>query len=306
MFSLIYGDKAMEMLSNALRGMIIAADGKQLVVADFAAIEARVVLWLAGDVAALDEIRRGVSSYLSMGKYLFGKDITKDDNPYEYAISKATVLGAGFGMGAVRFVGNCAQNGLLVSDEMALKAIRGYRSKHKAVVDSWYANERAAANAIRTPGTIHRSCGGKVVWGMDKKREFLVCKLPSGRHLRYFKPSLVSVDTPRGEKEQIRYFTVGKEGALMQTSTYGGELSENVTQAVARDLLVNGMLNVEAAGYPVIATVHDEIISEVDSGELDSGEKSLEKFIAIMCSLPDWGKDIPVAAEGFTGRRYRK
>ncbi len=307
LFSAIYGDGAMGALSSALRGMITADRGKKLVIADFAAIEARVVLWLAGDEEAMRMFREGVNLYEDMGRFLFKRaDINKSKTPQEYGIAKAAVLGCGYGLGAARFVGNCAQNGLVISEEMALKAVRAYRAKYKSVVAMWYSLERAAVNAIRTPSAVYPSCGGRILWGMDRKREFLCAKLPANRHLRFYRPSLVTVDSPRGEKEEIRYFTTGLGGGLELTKTYGGSLAENVTQAVARDILVHGMFNCENAGYPVVASVHDEIISEVPDIELKSGGKSLEEFIRLMCSLPPWAGGLPVAAEGFVAQRYRK
>jgi DNA polymerase len=310
MFQLAYGDMSMEVLGNVLRGLLTAGPNGRLVVADFAAIEARVVLWLAGDEAALDKFRRGVSLYADMAEYIFKRpagSVTKKD-ALQYALGKAAILGCGYGMGATKFQASCAFNGVHIDEQTALSAIRAYREKYRSVVNMWYSVERAAANAIRSPGTVHACCGGKVLWGMDKKREFLVCKLPSGRHLRYYRPKLAVVDGPRGEKEEIRYLAVGLNGEMVWTKTYGGSLVENITQAVARDLMVLGMLRCEDAGYPVVLTVHDEVVSDVPFAHLTEGggRKSLEEFIKLLCEVPDWGAGCPVAAEGFVAERYRK
>lgn len=302
-----YGKKSMDALSEALRGMIVADDGKTLLVADFASIEARVILWLAQDENALDKFRQGINLYVDMAKFIYKReDISKHGTPKEYSVGKALILGAGFGLGGPRFQSQCEQAGVKLSDDEALGAIRSYREKYRLVVSMWYAIERAAANAVRTPGTPHFCAGNRVVWVKNPKSDFLVCRLPSGRHLRYYKPYLKCVETPRGEKEEIRFLSVGKGGAMFPEKTYGGKLTENIVQAIARDLLVGGMLNSEAAGYPTILTVHDEGVAEVDDVDLMTGSKSHEEFMRLMCHLPPWAEGLPVSAEGFQSKRYRK
>lgn len=326
--SLLYGDGGMDALSNALRGTIIAPEGKMLVAADYNAIEPRVLFWLAGEEEALESYRRGGSPYLDMGAYLYKKPITKKD-AQEYAVSKMTILGAGFGMGAERFQAQCASaqpKPVYVSEKEAIEAIKAYREKYQLVVQMWYAMENAAKSAIRIPGSRHEVCGGRVVWGLDAKKEFLVCKLPSGRHLRYYHPSLVKVWVTfcedkecehqtkgidycphKQHREEIHFWSPGLGGALAPQSTYGGSLVENVVQATARDILVHGMLNVEGAGgLDNVLNVHDEIVAEVKLAGRDAYVDPLGYVIGLMCQLPAWAAGCPVAAEGFVARRYRK
>lgn len=315
-----YGDKSMEALSAALRGVLTAGEGKVLCCADHSAIEARVVLWLAADELALGKYRMGINLYNDMGKSLYGYPVSKDKTPKEYAVSKAIILGCGYGMGKVKFRGTCATWGVEIDEAMAEAAVKAYRAKYKAVVEMWYKQEDAARNSILNPGSVH-PCG-KVVWGLDRKREFLVCKLPSGRHLRYFRPSVKPIITPYGEKQEIHYWCNGLGGKLEQNKTYGGSLVENITQATARDIMANGMLRAEEAGFPVILTVHDELVTEINhdlgltmpfsqDGSPDF-EKSpfyktkLDGLIKAMCTLPEWADGLPIAAEGWIGKRYRK
>lgn len=300
LFSLLYGDKAMDTLSGVLRGCIIAVPGKQLVVADYSAIEARVVLWLAGDEKGLDMFRQGKSLYLDMAEFIYKKKgLTKKD-AVEYAVGKAVILGCGFGMGKVRFRAQCATWGIDVSEDLAAQAIRAYREKYSSVKKMWYEVEKAARSARKTPGSVHACCGGKVHFGMDKKREFLCALLPSGRHLRYFKPTIVG-----GEYgEEIHYQGPGLGGAIEDQKTYGGSLTENIVQAVARDLMAAAMLKCEAAGYPIILSVHDELIAEWTP--FPSCPDPLVDFIKLMCHTPAWAKGLPVNAEGWVGNRYRK
>jgi DNA polymerase len=316
-----YGDKTMEALSAGLRGAMTASPGKVLVTADYAAIEARVLLWLADDPFALAKFKMGMNLYVDMARFIYNNDSivkpSETDATYakEYALGKAAILGAGFGMGAPRFMDTCAQQyGIEISEDMAKTAIQAYRKKYKKVVEMWYAQEAAAIHAVRTPGSTH-PCG-KVVWGMDPKREFLVCKLPAGRHLRYYKPHLKAVETPRGEKTELRFWgEVDAQGkgvievdpvtGLALYKTYGGSLVENITQGVARDIMANGMFNAEAAGFSVVLTVHDELVAEIDPKQFEHvvPERHLEKTI---CGLPPWAAGCPIAAEGWSGFRYRK
>jgi DNA polymerase bacteriophage-type len=301
-FKAAYGDKAMEALSAALRGALVAGEGKTLVVADYSAIEARVLFWLAGEESALAKYRMGVNLYVDMARFLYrNESIKKDSHPREYALSKAAVLGCGFGMGKDKFRATCVAQGIDIGIEMAEQAVQTYRKLYRNVVEMWYAQEAAARLAVRTPGSVHKC--GKVVWGMDKRREFLVCKLPSGRHLRYYRPSLKTINTVYGEKEEIHFWCAGLNGSLEENKTYGGSLTENIVQATARDIMANGMLRAEAADYPVILTVHDELVTEVDATDKT---KTVDGLIKEMCSLPVWADGCPIAAEGWMGRRYRK
>jgi DNA polymerase len=327
-FARTYGDKAMDTLSGALRGTIVAPPGKVLVGADFNAIESRVLFWEAGDEAALGIYRRGESIYLEMGRELFGRPITKKDDP-EYPLAKATVLGCGFQMGAPRFKDNCFEkSGLVISIEMAERAVKGFRAKFPKVVQLWYATERAALNAVKNPGSVQPACGGRVLFQIPPSQpNFLVARLPSGRNLWYYRPKVETVPWYDGEKEELTYWAAvdpqnrGKcleydaVTELGRLKTYGGSLVENITQAIARDLMANAMLNCERAGYEVVLTVHDELLSElghltageiVDRQEGKTGERDLQRFIAEMCTLPAWAKGLPVAAEGRVGQRYCK
>ena len=299
-FSLIYGDKGMDTLSGCTRGAIVAAPGKRLVVADYNAIEPRVLFWLADDQSALGTYRAGGSPYLDMGAFIFKKPITKKDT-FEYAVAKFTVLGAGYGMGAPRFQAQCATTGLTISLDMAAQAVRAYREKYSSVKKMWYAVEAAAKKAIRNPGVVVPSCNEKVWWGMSGDRRFLAARLPSGRHLRYFQPSIKA-----GEYgEEIHYMAPGLGGKLEDQKTYGASLVENAVQAIARDFLAHGMLAVEANLYPIVLHVHDEIGSEID-GDETTWAWQLKEFIKLMCKVPKWGAGCPLAAEGWIGERYRK
>jgi DNA polymerase len=368
LFDMKYGNKAMDALSAGLRGAMTAAPGKVLVQADYASIEARVLFWLAGEDFALAKYKMGVNLYVDLAKEIYGDPaITKETHAKEYAVGKEGILGSGYGMGWAKFMARCRENSIILDTQepstvwceelkrfytkeeaKAQLVIKTYRAKYKKVVQLWYAMERAAVNAVQSPGKCFFPSdpksgadltGGKILFGMGPAREYLVMRLPSGRHLRYLRPSLKTVDGPYGEKAEIHYWAsfsnsdakyaveVDPSGYFAQYKTYGGSLVENAVQAIARDFMANGMLNVEDIGITILLTVHDELLGEVDEGrrfmkserlvalpgstlpDAFSGMKELaphEAMIEAMCKLPSWGFGCPIAAEGWTGKRYRK
>lgn len=184
-----------------------------------------------------------------------------------------------------------------------------WRASHPATVQYWWDLEAAAIEAVDRPGQITTAGAiGREIKFL-KKGSFLFARLPSGRRLSYPFAQLKDVEMPwrndRGEKvfkPQLHYMTVDSVSKQWgETSSYGGKLCENVTQAICRDLLASAMVRVEAAQYPVIGHVHDEIISEVPEGF-----GTVEEFEETMCQDPGWASGFPIAAEGFRGRRYRK
>ncbi len=328
MFALQYGDKAMEALSDLLRGTIIAGPDKVLMAADYNAIEARVLMWLADAKTALAAYHRGDSPYVDLARSIYNNPaITKKTHPKEYDLGKRAFLGYGYGMGGPKFKLTCkVQANIDITDDFAELSKTTYRGTYPEVVRLWHSTEAAAINAVKNPGTNFQACGGKVLFGLSKDRRFLVCRLPSGRHLWYWKPSVRVAwmtfcrdkECPhfrsknpehcpdRKLKEQLCYW--GEDSTTHQwamLSTYGGAVVENVTQAIARDIMAGGMLRCEAAGYPILLTVHDELIAELLKSALKAG-KSLEEFIRLMCDLDPWADGCPVAAEGWVGHRYRK
>lgn len=291
---IFYGD-VMAAISSCLRGMLVAAPGKELVVADYAAIEARVLFWLAGEVRGMQMFRDGVDLYLDMAKTIFGReDVGKAERP----LGKQAVLGCGYQMGKDKFKMTCENYGMDVSIELAERAVTAYREKYHTVQRLWWDQESAAIKAAKSGQPI--TCG-KVTWFMHGK--VLYCKLPSKRCLAYNFPSVKIVETPWGqEKEQLSYFSVNSVSKKWeQEPTYGGKIVENITQAVARDIMASAMLRVEAAGYPVVLTVHDELVAEVPEGF-----GSVTEFENLMAENPKWAEGCPIKAEGWRGKRYKK
>lgn len=308
--------KPLAAVSYTLRGMIRAADGHRILAADYSNIEGRVLAWLAGEAWKLQAFRdfdngTGHDLYKITAGGILGKrpeDVTK---PERQSHGKVPELALGYqgGVGAFRTM---AANYGVDLDDVTIEGIRdGWREKHPAIKQFWYDMEDAAVRAVLDKGAVTRV--GRIAFKFAGS--FLVMRLPSGRLMHYPYPEVREFDTPWGEmKKGLTYFStidVSKKAKIVEDpknttswariKTYGGGLVENCTQAVARDVLADAMPRLEAAGYPLILTVHDEIVCEVPDGH-----GSVTEMESIMCDLPEWAKGLPLAAEGFEGERYRK
>lgn len=324
----VYGGP-MEALAHGLRGAITATPGKQLYVADYAGIEARVVMWLAGDTKALEIFRTGADIYCYMADEIYGYKTNKDDHPKERGIGKIAVLGLGYQMGPAKFVETCAAGGVVITEDAlcescgetsrrhrkirdhafeaenpneitAVKVVDAFRSKFWKVKEMWGEQEAAAIDAIEDQDCCFTS--GKVVWEVVGK--FLYCNLPSGRRLAYPFPHIGAQKTDWGEtRPQIRFYGVNSYNHQWDRQTaYGGLLVENITQAVARDIMAEALVKCQNSGiYTPVLTVHDEIVAEADEGA-----GSVKEFEALVAEVPKWAKGLPVAAEGWSGFRYHK
>jgi len=291
----------MDALSQGLRGAIVSRPGSQLYVADYSAIEARVVMWLAGQEDALDIFRRGEDIYLDMASTIYHRVCTKADTK-ERQLGKATILGCGFQMGASRFVDTAATYGITIDEDFSKGVVDAYRAKYSKVKTLWYDMEQAAVDALhRDNEGIPVECG-KVEWLLDGR--FLYCILPSGRRLAYPGPQLTPRKTPWGEtRMQLSYMGVDAHTRQWKRQTsYGGLLTENVTQACARDILAEALTRLEASGtYRPVLSIHDEIVSEASLKE-----GSVAEYEALVTENPDWADGLPIAGETWHGTRYRK
>lgn len=293
-------DDPMELLSHATRGALLAPPGRDLVVADYAAIEARVLFWLAGEEEALRILRSGEDIYCDLAKEIYRRPINKKDHPRERQLGKIGILGLGYQMGAPKFVDTAAANGVVIDETFAKTVVDAYRAKYPKVPELWRDYNDAAMEAVRAGGRVIHS--GRVQWAM--RGRFLHCRLPSGRLLSYYNPRIRDKKTPWGEmRPALTYMGVDpytKQWARIDT--YGGKLVENVDQATARDLMAEAMLRADQGGlYDVTMSVHDELVAEVDEGRGD-----VKDFERLMSHLPPWAHGCPVAAEGWRGKRYRK
>ena len=187
----------------------------------------------------------------------------------------------------------------MTDDEIKEQIVKPWREAHPMTVKFWYELEDACMAAVANPSRV--TSARSIQFRVSGK--FLMMRLPTGRLIYYYDPQILPCETSWGEiKDCVTYMTVHSiTKKWVRTNTYSGKLAENATQAVARDLMALAMLRVEEAGYPVILSVHDELISEVPEGF-----GAVAEFEQIMCELPPWAMDLPLKAAGWRGRRYRK
>jgi len=298
---IFYGD-ALPMVSDCLRGMLVAGEGHTLICCDYANIEGRVLAWLAGEewlLGAFREFDAGTGPDLYVLAYAKAFRCSIEEARAFRPIGKVMMLALGYGGGVGAFQTMARGYGVKVTDARADELKHAWRGAHGQVVQFWADLERAAIRAVQEGG-VHRA--GPIAFKV--KGSFLWCQLPSKRVLCYPYPQLEDKVTPWGKTvQQLTYMSVnGVTRKWERTSTYGGSLAENVTQAVARDILVAGMRACEAAGYPIVMHVHDEIVAEVPI----SAARTVDEMSTVMSNAPHWATGLPIAATGWKGRRYRK
>lgn len=308
-----YYTNPMAAIATSLRGMFISAPGKEFRVCDFSAIEARVTFWIANcmhglDVFAKSDCGQSEDIYCVTASKLTGFEVLKSEHSYERQLGKITVLGCGYQMGWSKLQYQAEKDyGVVLEDHEAQNMVNTYRDEYEEVKWLWYGLQDAAIATVKT-GKPHSY--NQIVYDMvwDDAGPWLTCILPNGRRLWYFDPVVEKVTPPwakdtNEKKDSLTY--MGRDnkrsGAWGRVRTYGGMLTENVVQAIARDLMAEAMVRVEKAGYTIILTVHDEIISEdlIDFG-------SQEEFEKLMAVCPEWARGCPIAVEGGSVTRYQK
>ncbi|HEX8873109.1 MAG TPA: DNA polymerase [Nitrosospira sp.] len=294
-------------IADCLRGLICAAPGHLLYAGDYSNIEGRVLAWLAGEewkVKAFEAFDAGTGPdlYLLAAARIFHKPVTAyTKKSPERQIGKVAELALGYQGGVGAFQTMAVTYGVKVSDSEAESIKLAWRGAHPCITQFWYDLEAAAVRAVQNPGLISpcRNVSFRI------HGSFLWCCLPSGRLLCYPYPELQDILTPWGDmKPQVSYKAVDDTTRQWtRTHTYGGKLAENITQAVARDILAHALIQLHANGWPIVLHVHDEIVAEVQSG---GSPRPLEEFLAAMKQSPPWAAGLPIAVEGWKGRRYRK
>lgn len=293
----------LSLLSQSLRGAIVAPPGKLLYVADYSSIEARVLFWCAQEEVGMQMFRDDVDLYCDLASVIYGRTIVpnKKDQPPERKPGKEGILGLGYQMGWEKFRDRCALVGVTLSDELAQQTVTAYREKYWRVKKLWYDQETAAGDATLDKEGTEYECY-PVTWGRDGR--FLYCRLPSGRNLAYPEPAIKPVTTSWGaRKNSLTYMGVNAvTRKWMRQTSYGGLLVENIVQAISRDIMAEAMLRCEESQiYSPILSVHDELIAEANQHL-----GSVKEFEALVAQCPTWAPGCPVAAEGWAGPRYRK
>lgn len=306
----------MDVLSKCLRAMIIAAPGKDLIGGDFAQIENRIAAWIAGEEWKLNafraydtilghdssgkEIRKGPDLYVMAYSEAFGVPPEAVDKTMR-AGGKVQELACQFG-GAENAVLKMAHNlGMPLSEDRAKQLKVGFRDANPNIVQSWWDLGDAAIEAVRAPGMAVPCLRGRIQYVVSNG--FLFCRLPSLRVIAYAAPRLVAVEDKFGRtRYQVEFDGVDSlTKRWCAQRLYGGLQFENIVQAAARDVMVSAMFRSEAANYPLVCTIHDEILSEIPEGF-----GSLEEFTKMMSETVSWAPDMPVAVSTWRDRKYVK
>lgn len=291
-------DDVQDVLSQLIRTALEAPPGKRFIVADFSAIEARVIAWLAGEEWEMKTFAEGKDIYCATASAMFGVPVVKHGvNGELRQKGKVATLACGYGggIGALKAMG--ADKMGLTDDELQT-VVRKWREASPHIVKLWADVENAAMNAVSgIPTTIKQKN-----LHFHVEDDALYIELPSGRHLVYLHPHL---GQNRFGSDAILYTglggsktTAGRWGTL---ETYGGKLSENLVQAIARDCLCAAMKRLTDAGYKICAHIHDEVILE-----MPEGKGSLDDAVCIMCQNEPWNEGLVMNADGFEAKYYQK
>lgn len=297
-----YAPSVLDGLSQMLRMTIVAPKGKDLIGGDYSAIEARVLPWLAGETSVLDVFERGEDIYVATAKEI-GSD--------ERQLGKVAQLGLGYGMAALTFVDTAEGYGIKLTPKRAYEIVKAWRASRPNIVRLWWELDDAFVKAITSPSPI--PVGKLTVIGKPGRNVRII--LPSGRSLCYWRPSVAeatrtiksvdpdgTVQTREVTMREIRFYSAAGKG-MTQYSTYGGSLAENVTQAVARDVMGGALARLESGEitscYTPVLHVHDSILCEVDEGA-----GSPEEFAELITLPLSWSEGLPLAAEAYRSKRF--
>lgn len=297
---LLFGDPFW-IASSCVRSALVASPGKDLIVADYSAIEGRVLAWLAGEEYVLEAYRNDEDLYKIAAEGIYHKD-RKDISKSERQIGKVCELALGYQGGIGAFTSMANGYGVRVPEDEAKEIVRAWRESRPCTVRLWKEIEKCAMLAVRNPGQLasYRSLAFKF------SGNFLGMRLPSGRVLYYPFPFIGEKALPWDKAQKVptlKFWGVNSTtNQWEEQDTYGGCLVENATQAVARDVLAGALVRLEeSTKYSPILHVHDEIGSEVDEGFGD-----LEEYSSILTQAEPWADGLPMKAEGWIGKRYRK
>lgn len=292
-------------LSQLIRTALVAAPGNTLLDADFSAIEARVIAWLAGEEWVLEVFRTHGKIYEATASQMFNiplEKIKKGQPEYSYRQKgKVATLALGYqgGVGAMRNMDTGHELDSMSDDEV-LELVQLWRRANPRIVQLWNTVEAAAMEAVNN-GRRSIIQGGKLEIGRtgNGDLDFMYVRLPNGRVLYYPRPAMTQ---NRFGRPSISYMGQNQTTKKWERiETYGGKLVENITQATARDCLAEAVDRLEAAGYPVVFHIHDEIVVDAPPGRQD-----LEDMERLMAIVPSWAEGLPLNADGWVNEFFKK
>jgi DNA polymerase len=300
--------------------------------ADYSAIEARILPWLAGEEQALEEYRKNIDRYCKMASVIYNKPINKKDHEFpERFVGKQAILLLGYQGGGPKFRQTCEKYGYFdLPEKLEFQVVKAFREMHPAIVAFWKNMEKAARSAIMQPGTwFAASDKVKFICRKTAGMTYLFMRLPSGREIAYPKPLLepclrynykgkpYQIVNPTQEQidkarhrvgESVKYgdggFTlksvitfygqIEKKKIWGRVQTYGAKLVENATQGTAADIMANGAINAERHGYETASLIHDEFLGYY----MPWKGQTIDDLVAKLTDLPPWADGLPLTAEG--------
>ena len=301
---MIYGNVS-DTLSQLIRTAFVASPGNVLIDADFSAIEARVISWLAGEKWRLDVFKSHGKIYEASASQMFGVPIDriKKGNP-EYSLrakGKVAELALGYQGSSGALIAMGALNMGLTEEELP-DIVNRWRAANSHIRDLWYDMDGAAVDVIQNGGCqrVHGLWLAREYDGTTGSCSFTIT-LPSGRKLYYNDPK---IGENRWGNPSITYMGVNDKNKWGRIETYGGKLTENCVQAIARDCLAGAIERLEAAGFPIVFHVHDEVV--IDIKPYAAHADMLEQVVQIMRQPPMWAPDLPLNADGWVGDFFTK
>ena len=286
-------DSTPNVLSELIRTAFVPKPGCRFIVADFSAIEARVIAWLSGEQWRLDLFKNGGDIYCGSASQMFGVPVEKHGvNGHLRQKGKIAELALGYGGSTGALIAMGALDMGLSEDELP-ELVSQWRGANPHITRFWWDVDKAALQAYTDKvetrvGPLHFAC----------RSGMLFITLPSGRRLCYVKPRLMP---NRFGKQSLTYEGVGESKKWMRIETYGPKLVENIVQATARDLLALSMLRLRDTGFDIVMHIHDEAVLEVPVGQ-----SSVQEVCEIMGMAPDWANGLPLRADGYECEFYRK
>ena len=286
-------DSTPEVLSELIRTAFVPKPGCRFIVADFSAIEARVLAWFAGEQWRLDTFAEGGDIYCASASKMFGVPVVKHGvNGHLRQKGKIAELALGYG-GAVGALTSMGALEMGLQEEELQPLVSQWRNSNPHIIKFWWDVDAAAVKAVkeRTEVVLGNLC-------FTYRSGILFVTLPSGRKLSYIKPRMTQ---NRFGRESLSYEGVGESKKWMRIETYGPKLVENIVQATARDLLAQAMLRLRNKGFDIVMHIHDEAVLEVPEGV-----SGVEEICQIMSEQPDWAAGLPLRADGYECAFYKK
>lgn len=286
-------DSTPEVLSELIRTAFVPKPGCRFIVADFSAIEARVLAWFAGEQWRLDTFAEGGDIYCASASKMFGIPVVKHGvNGHLRQKGKIAELALGYG-GAVGALTAMGALDMGLQEEELQPLVSQWRNSNPHITKFWWDVDAAAVKAVkeRTEVAMGNLC-------FTYRSGILFVTLPSGRKLAYIKPRMTQ---NRFGRESLSYEGVGESKKWMRIETYGPKLVENIVQATARDLLAQAMLRLTNQGFDIVMHIHDEAVLEVPDGV-----SGVEEICQIMSEQPDWAAGLPLRADGYECEFYKK